>query len=506
MRKKTIIAGALLILAGVSLSAQETAATPNPTDTAQASAPSPATTAQPEGTPGTTPTPQSRAAATAQGTAPTTSTAPRAAEPQTTVQPQATSAASFTQQQLDTALAPIALYPDSLLAQLLMATTYPDQVLEAAKWSKEHPKMKGEEAVKAVQDKNWDPSVASLVAFPQVLEMLSSKPEWVRELGEMFLADPDAVMNTIQGLRKKAKEAGNLKSTKEQKVVEKQVPADNGGNQTTIIEIQPADPQVVYVPAYNPTVVYGPWWYPTPPYFYAPPYYNPVAAIIGFGAAIAVGHALWSHWDWHHHDININVNRYNNINVNKRLDIAKQKASWRQNLRERNPRFDQVKRDRAKQQLNNRMRPAPSDRKAPALNDRTRDLQRARAKQQLKERGGVDLDRARQNLQRNPERVNKAIERANRMTPTQKQQLQNRVGNQRPTREIKRPSGPKTGRPVNRRPQGTRPTAKRPSVNRPNIKRPAPRPTVHRTPRKPAAARPRPKVSRPSGSRVRRAR
>jgi len=494
MRKKTLMAGALLILAGVSLSAQETA------DATQAATPSPATTAQSAGASGATPTP-------VQGTAPTVSTAPQAVQPQATAQPQAASAVSFTQQQLDTALAPVALYPDSLLAQLLMATTYPDQVLEAARWSREHPKMKGEEAVKAVQNKNWDPSVASLVAFPQVLEMLSSKPEWVKELGEMFLADPDAVMNTIQGLRKKAKEAGNLKSTKEQKVVEKQAPADNGGSRTTVIEIQPADPQVVYVPAYNPTVVYGPWWYPTPPYFYAPPYYNPAAAIIGFGAAIAVGHALWSHWDWHHHDININVNRYNNININKRLDIAKQKASWRQNLRERNPRFGQVKRDRAKQQLNNRMRPAQGGRQRPALNDRTRDLQRARAKQQLKERGGVDLDRARQNLQRNPERVNKAIERANRMTPPQKQQLRNRIENRRPSREVKRPSAPKTGHPVNRRLQGARPTVKRPSGNRPDIQRPIKRPKINRTPRRPAAARPRPKISRPSGgARVRRAR
>jgi len=495
MKKRILTVSAILLMGG-GLSAQNAPApqTPAPTATppaAPAQAPTPTQNA-----PAATPSQQA-----APAPAPTTTAAqptPTAAAPAPAQATQATAAApqpaapakpTFTQEQLDTALAPIALYPDSLLAQLLMATTYPDQVLEAAKWSKANPKMKGDEAVKAVQDKGWDPSVASLVAFPQVLEMLSQKPEWVKELGDMFLADPDAVMLTIQGLRKKAYDAGNLKSTKEQKVVVQEsggsATASSGSN-TTIIEIQPADPQTVYVPVYNPTVVYGSWWYPTPPYYYHPPYYNPVAAIIGFGAAVAIGHALWSHWDWHHHDININVNRYNNININKRLDIKNKRASWRQNIRERNPRYNQVKRDRARDRLNNRRpgnRPGvgdrmarPSDRMA-RPGDRTRDLQRERAKQELKRKGGVDLDRARDNIRKNPDRVNKAIDRANRMSPSQKQQLRDRAaakrpaGSTRPTRDVKRPS--KSTRPVNKRPVSSRPKTKRPSAPKKRVNRSA---------------------------------
>lgn len=429
------------------------------------------------------------AAATQQPTAVSTS---RPQEVQTAAaasQPAAPAKPAFTQEQLDTALAPIALYPDSLLAQLLMAATYPDQVLEAAKWSKANPKMKGDEAVKAVQEKNWDASVASLVAFPQVLDMLSQKPEWIKELGDMFLADPDAVMTTIQGLRKKAYDAGNLKSTKEQKVVVQEnqggSSSASGGSNTTIIEIQPSDPQVVYVPAYNPTVVYGSWWYPTPPYFYQPPYYNPVAAIIGFGAAVAIGHALWSHWDWHHHDIDINVNRYNNININKRLDIREKRASWRQNIRERNPRFNEIKRDRARNRLNNRQRPAPGERQRPGAGDRmtrpsdrmarpgdrAKALQRERARQELKRKGGVDLDRARDSIRKNPERVNRAIDRANRMSPAQKQQLRDRANRMSPGQKQQLRNRAAAARPTDRRAVTKRPTSSRPKMNRPTTQR-----------------------------------
>jgi len=421
---------------------------------------------------------------------------------QTVPRPVAPAQPAFTQEQLDTALAPVALYPDSLLAQLLMATTYPDQVLQAAQWSKANPKMKGDEAVKAVQDRNWDASVASLVAFPQVLEMLSQKPEWVKELGEMFLADPDGVMSAIQGLRKKAYDAGNLKDTKEQKVVVQEKTAtessSSGTGNTTIIEIQPANPQTIYVPVYNPTVVYGPWWYPTPPFFWHPPYYNPVGAIIGFGAAIAIGHALWSHWDWHHHDININVNRYNNININRRLDIRDKQASWRQNIRERNPRFNEVKRDRVRDRM---ARPG----------ERTRDLQRARARQELRQKGGIDLDRARDAIRKNPGQVNKAIERANRMRPSQPQ-LRERVGTHRPTTGASRPirniQRPSTGkRPVGQRPSGVRPSVKRPVGNsRPNIQRPVKRPQINRPAPRRAVSRPVRRPARSGGGRMHRAR
>jgi len=454
-----------------------------------------------------------------------------------------TSSPVFTKEQLETALAPIALYPDSLLAQLLMASTYPEQVIEAAKWSKEHPKLKGEEAVKAVQDKNWDASVASLVAFPQVLELLSSKPEWVKELGDMFLADPDAVMLSIQDLRRKAKEAGNLKSTKEQKVVEKSIPvqsdsnsksssSSSGGSSSatsqTVIEIHPSNPEVVYVPTYNPTVVYGSWPYPSPPYYYQPPHWNPVGAIIGFGAAIAVGHALWSHCDWHHRDVNINVNRYNNINVNRRINnIDNRRASWRRDVRVNNPRYNKVinNRQRIGNNVGNRVGNRVGDninkigndkRVRPAVENRARDLQRDRARQELKQKGGVDLEKARKNLQQNPERVNRAINRAKDMTPAQREQVKNRINNKRPatrdvkrpspTRDVKRPSATrdvKTPRQVSKRPTTNRATSKRP-VNTNSVKRATPRPkpsarpkaNINRPAKRPAPSRPTPRGAR----------
>ena len=233
---------------------------------------------------------------------------------------------TFSQAELDQMMAPVALYPDSLLSQILMASTYPDQVSEAAAWSKKNPKEQGDAAVKAVQDKAWDPSVASLVAFPQVLAMMGNKPDWVKKMGDAFLAEPKNVMDTVQKLRKKAKNAGNLKSTEQEKV------ATEG--QTIII--QPASPQVVYVPVYNPTVVYGTWWWPAyPPYYFPPPpgysFAAGMAAGIGFGVGIAVTNSLWGGFNWHSYNVNINVNHYNNINVNHRLNVNKNTVSWKHN-------------------------------------------------------------------------------------------------------------------------------------------------------------------------------
>jgi len=159
---------------------------------------------------------------------------------------------TFSQAELDQMVAPVALYPDALLSQILMASTYPADVAEASKWSKANPNEKDDAAVSAVQDKSWDPSVTSLVAFPQVLEMMGSEPDWVRNLGDAFLADPDGVMDTMQNLRKKAKDEGNLETSKEQEVTVEESSSE------TIIVVEPADPKVVYVPVYNPTVVYGP--------------------------------------------------------------------------------------------------------------------------------------------------------------------------------------------------------------------------------------------------------
>ena len=226
----------------------------------------------------------------------------------------------FKKEQLDQMLAPIALYPDSLLSQVLMAATYPADVADAAKWSKANPNQKGDEAVKAVQSQPWDPSVQSLVAFPQVIQTMGDKPDWVQNLGDAFLASSKDVLDSVQRLRAQAQQAGNLKSSEQQNVVVEQAPQ----TQQTVIKIEPANPQVVYVPAYNPTVVYGTWAYPAyPPYYYPPPpAYYPGAALasgIAFGIGVAAVGSLWGDCNWGRGDVNINVNKYNTANVNRQI-------------------------------------------------------------------------------------------------------------------------------------------------------------------------------------------
>lgn len=218
---------------------------------------------------------------------------------------------AFKQEELEQILAPIALYPDSLLTQVLMASTYPLEIVQADRWAKQNKDLKGDAFEKALEAQPWDPSVKSLVNFPQVLAMMSEKLDLTQKLGDAFLAQQKEVMDTIQKLRKKAAEQGNLNTTKEQVVkVEKEV-----------IIIEPANPQVVYVPTYNPTVVYGTWAYPSyPPY----PYYPPGYAAAGFLTGVAIGAAwgyAWGHSDWHGGDVNIDSNR--NRNVNRNIDRGK---------------------------------------------------------------------------------------------------------------------------------------------------------------------------------------
>jgi hypothetical protein len=216
----------------------------------------------------------------------------------------------FKAEELEQFLAPIALYPDSLLTQILMASTYPLEVVQADRWAKQNKNMKGDALAKALEAQPWDPSVKSLVNFPQVLTMMSEKLDWTQKLGDAFLAQQKDVMGTIQRLRAKAQASGNLKTTKEQVVkVEKE-----------IIIIEPASPQVIYVPAYNPTVVYGTWAYPAyPPYPVYPPGYVATTAAFSFMAGAAVGAAwgyAWGHSDWRGGNVDINVNRNTNINTN----------------------------------------------------------------------------------------------------------------------------------------------------------------------------------------------
>jgi hypothetical protein len=230
-------------------------------------------------------------------------------------------APTYSKEQLDQLLAPIALYPDSLLTQVLMAATYPAQVSEAVSWSASHPNDKGDAAVTKAESQGWEPAVTSLVAFPQVLATMGQKPEWVQDLGDAFLAQPNDTMDAVQRLRKAAQAAGQLKSNEQQKVV-----VQNPTPQQTVIVIEPAQPQVVYVPMYNPTVVYGAWPYPSyPPYYIPPPpgYYVGNALLTGmaFGAGLAITNSLWGGYNWGRNDVNINVNRYNNVNVNRKLDV-----------------------------------------------------------------------------------------------------------------------------------------------------------------------------------------
>src|SRR5512137_981909 len=155
-----------------------------------------------------------------------------------------TAAQTFSNERIDQLTAQIALYPDSLLSQVLMASTYPADVAAAAKWSREHPDAKGDDAVQMVQDRDWDPSVASLVAFPQVIVTMGEKPDWVKDLGDAFLAQPDDVMNSVQRLRASAQKAGNLKSNEQMKVSVQAAPPSDP--QVTVVQ-QSAPQQIIVI-------------------------------------------------------------------------------------------------------------------------------------------------------------------------------------------------------------------------------------------------------------------
>jgi len=217
-------------------------------------------------------------------------------------------ASSFSKEQIEQLVAPIALYPDALVAQILMASTYPLEVVQAARWTKENPKVTGKALEDAMQKQPWDPSVKSLTATPQVLAMMNDKLDWMQKLGDAFLAQQKDMLDGVQRLRSKALAAGNLKSGKEQKVTTEQE-----GN-TTIVKIEPANPQVVYVPVYNPTMVYGPWPYPAyPPYYYYPPAYAG-GVFFAFSVGIVIGNAWWGGAHWGGGNVYINHNHYNNFN------------------------------------------------------------------------------------------------------------------------------------------------------------------------------------------------
>ena len=235
-------------------------------------------------------------------------------------------APAFRPEEIDQMVAPIALYPDSLLAQVLVASTYPLEIVQAGRFVQQNKELKGEKLMAAAKDKDWDPSVKAMLSFPDVLLMMSEKLEWTEKLGNAFLGQQKDVMASVQRLRQKAQEAGNLKTTKEQKVIVEK--------ETKVIVIESASPEVVYVPTYNPTVVYGVWAYPAypPPPVYAYPY----GAGLAFAAGVAVGAAARSGYGgwgcgWGNNEVNINASTNNNFTKNNYNNPQKYQAKQNQN-------------------------------------------------------------------------------------------------------------------------------------------------------------------------------
>jgi len=226
----------------------------------------------------------------------------------------------FKPEELEQLVATIALYPDSLVSQILMASTYPLEVVEAERWVKQNKDLRGDALTAALEKQTWDPSVKSLVNFPQVLMMMSEKLDWTQKLGDAFLAQQKEVMETIQKLRKKAQDQGTLQTTEQQVVKVEQ--------QTIIIE--PANPQVIYVPTYNPVVVYGAWPYPAyPPYAYYPPGHVAGSNLLSFGLGVAAGAAwgyAWGGCNWRAGDVDIDVNR--NVSINQNINRSSYSARY----------------------------------------------------------------------------------------------------------------------------------------------------------------------------------
>ncbi|HSN21575.1 MAG TPA: DUF3300 domain-containing protein, partial [Usitatibacter sp.] len=208
--------------------------------------------------------------------------------------------AAFTDAELDQILAPVALYPDELLSQILMASTYPLEVVEAARWSRAHPDLVGEDAVSAVDSQDWDPSVKSLVAFPQVLMQMDEQLDWTQRLGEAFLTGQDNVMASVQRLRRAAMDAGHLSTTDEIVV----------SREAGEIALDSPSPDTVYVPYYDPRVVYGNWWWPSyPPVWWSPwpGYYYP-GDYYGFAWTVGIPVGVdffYGDFDWHRHHVRL---------------------------------------------------------------------------------------------------------------------------------------------------------------------------------------------------------
>ena len=222
--------------------------------------------------------------------------------------------------QLDSLVAPIALYPDPLLAQVLVASTYPLELIQLQQWLQRHKDLKDKALVEAVEKEDWDPSIQAMAPLPDVVKQLAENIKWTTDLGNAFLTQQSDVMDGVQRMRLKAKDAGNLKSTQQQTVETKTIESK------TVVVIEQAQPQVIYVPSYNPTVVYGPPVYPYPPIVYPPAGAVVAGMAISFGIGLAMGAAWGGGWGynsgWGHSHSNITINNNNNfINNSNRTNV-----------------------------------------------------------------------------------------------------------------------------------------------------------------------------------------
>jgi hypothetical protein len=262
-------------------------------------------------------------AARAQGTA---APAPQGAD---------ASAEKLKPEQLEALVAPIALFPDDLLGQALVASTYPLELIQAQQFVAKNPKLKGDELTKAVEKQNWEPSVQATAVMPDLLKRLSEDITWTTNLGNAFLAQQEDVMAAVQRLRQKAKNDGKLTSNDKMKVETQVVEKE------TVVVIQQANPQVVYVPTYNPTAVWGPPppYYPYPPVYYPPPP-PPGAMLFTFGVGMMWGAAIangpccscgWGHGGGNTVVINNNNNFVNNYNRQNNVNVSNKQSNWQHN-------------------------------------------------------------------------------------------------------------------------------------------------------------------------------
>jgi hypothetical protein len=230
----------------------------------------------------------------------------------------------FDQEHLEQLVAPIALYPDALLMQIMMASTYPLEIVEAERWIRDKPDLTGDALDEALLEKDWDPSVKSLTTLPSVLKQMSENLDWTQDLGDAFLAQQNDLLDTAQRMRGLAYDEGNLETTEQQTVTQQE---------DKIIVIESTSTEVIYVPTYSPTVVYGAWYYP---YWFYPRWYYPPRpgyGFVAFGAGVVVGAAIWGgcRWGWGRNNVNININRHNEFNRRTNINADRDRINSRGN-------------------------------------------------------------------------------------------------------------------------------------------------------------------------------